>query len=213
MKKMIDYFLCVMFVSVTLISCQKSEDCDPDDEESFCYAGPINSDYFSMKLDGIVWKGASSRLFFVEHGEITKNTEGMLSLLVNLMGVTPDGKELFLIGLSISPEKLSNPVGVYRINTDAYKLFTPGTADLLQGNSSWPKAYGWRTRIFKEGSPDAGIVTITEFEKGNGEFTKHFIRLKGTFSGTIFEYDPDITGKTKQITDGKFNLMNQLYKK
>lgn len=214
MKKTYVYFLWIIILLTPLIACQKNEDCDPEDEESPCYAGRADTQYFTMKLDNKDWKAKGiSHLFFVEHNEIFKTPEGKLSLLVNLMGVPSDGKEQFLISIFIAPEKISNPLGVYNITTDANIMGRPGTADLLHSSSSWPKGLSWQTRNFVEGSPDAGIVTITEFEKGDGKSTKQYVRLKGTFSGTIFEFHLKRTGETKSIIDGKFNLINQLYQK
>ena len=71
----------------------------------------------------------------------------------------------------------------------------------------------WQTRTEKSGAPDAGVVTITEFEKGEGVSTRQLRRLKGAFSGTIFEYQLNATGKSMKVTDGKFNLINGNYQK
>ena len=39
----------------------------------------------------------------------------------------------------------------------------------------------WQTRTEKSGAPDAGVVTITEFEKGEEVSTRQLRRLKGAF--------------------------------
>lgn len=212
MKKVMNRGGWLLLLVVTLLSCKKSEKCDPEDERSACYSGP-NSNYYSMVLEGKDWKagGKAGQMAIAEWGEFVENEETKLrSLPVMLTGTTADGNELFLIQLYFSADMLKDPRGSYQIITDITKIGLPGTAEVMLTNKKWSQGVAYQSRIGKKGSPDAGTVTVTEFRKGKGSL--HFAQLKGTFKGIIYEFDAEngrgVTGKTMAMQEGKFNLFD-----
>lgn len=220
MEKRKFYLVGVMLMALLFSFCSKEDDCDPKDEESACYAGPVGNQYYTMEIDGQPWKaGGAFNMFIVEWGEpVTYEKTGEISHPVDLMGVTADGKETFLLQLYLSTEDLTNPIGTYPIITDADRIAMPGTAEAMLISKEYPEGVAFQTRTGEKGSPDAGTLTITEFEKGEpSSKQKRILRFKGTFATTMYEFDVKngigVTGNVKVVKDGKFNLINSFYLK
>lgn len=223
MKKHIIYFIGALLMTSTFTSCSKTDDCDPNDEESSCYAGVMNDQYFNAKIDGTEWKaGGYSHLFFVESPnlEVYKET-GEQFYRVEFVGLTGERNGI-TIELHLSPEQFSNPKGSYPVFADPRKILRSGVSSIwVYAISGTQDEY---TSVFPESinddtplMPDVGQLTITDFELGDskGGLQKRLYRIKGTFSAsTIYGVDLNgFTGKTKTVSEGKFNLINALYQK
>ncbi|WP_018628041.1 hypothetical protein [Niabella aurantiaca] len=224
MKKIVRGISGMLFMVSLFSACTKDKPCDPEDEESPCYAGIMNRQYFNMKIDGVEWNATNvpGHLFFVEspNPEVDGDT-GAPFFRVELVGLTGTKPNGVTIELQLPQDRFSNPKGTYPVIADPRKLQKAG------GSSVWVYAingteaeYG---SLFPESivedvplMPDVGTVTITDFELGDTKENsnrKRLYRIKGTFSAsTIYGYDvPDgFNGDTKSIAEGEFNLVNAL---
>ncbi|WP_257657613.1 hypothetical protein [Parapedobacter lycopersici] len=213
-------------VAIVLVSCSKDENnCDPEDKESPCYAGVTTSQYFKMEIAGAEWKATNTpgHLFFIESPvmEIDEHT-GVPFYYVELVGLTGSDPNGITIQLHLPADKFSNPKGTYPIIADVRKLNTAGVSSAwVYAVNGTPDQY---VSVFPESMdddtpllPDAGMVTITDFEVGNDNDDgnqKRLYRIKGTFSApTIYGLDvPNgFNGNTESISSGEFNLINALY--
>lgn len=220
MKRHLIYFLSILLLSA-FSSCSKDDDCDPNDEESPCYAAVLNDQYFSMKIDGTEWKaGGYAHLFFVESPNLEVNEDtGEQFYRVELVGLTGERNGI-TIEVHLSPEQFSNPKGTYPVYADPRKVrrskvssvWVYGvTGDQGDFTSLFPESIDDDTPLM----PDVGVLTITDFELGDkgAGMQKRLSRIKGTFSAsTIYGVDLNgFNGKTRTIVEGKLNLINALY--
>lgn len=224
MKKFVIGISGILLLTLVFSACTKEKQCDPTDEESPCYAGVASSQYFNMKIDGTEWKATNvpGHLFFVESpNPETDEDTGVPFFRVELVGLTGTAPNGVTIELQLPQDRFSNPKGTYPVIADPRKIIKAGGSSLWVYAVDGTKAeYG---SIFPESPaddaplmPDAGTVTITDFELGDtndGSNRKRLYRLKGTFSAsTVYGYAvPDgFNGNTKSIAEGSFNLVNAL---
>lgn len=217
------YLLVPIILIFTLLSCSKDKDsCDPEDKESPCYAGPVNDQYLSMKIDGTFWEASGpTHLFFVESPNMEVDTEtGVAYYTMAFVGLQGELNGI-TVGLNLPADKFSDPRGSYPIFADPRKVMYAGMASVhlygLYGNQ------GEFTSMFPESidddepmRPDSGILTITDFELGNSEtpgMQNRLYSVTGTFStSTVYGFDLNgFNGRTQSIGEGKFKLINALY--
>ncbi len=220
MKRHIIYFLAILMIS-TFSSCSKDDECDPNDKESTCYAGVVNDQFFTMKINGAEWKaGGPAHLFFVESPNLEINEDtGEQFYRVEFVGLTGERNGI-TIELHLTPEQFANPKGTYPVYADPRKVLTAKVSSVWVYDISGLQ--GEYASLFAESldddtplMPDVGQLTITDFELGDSKagMQKRLYRVKGTFAAsTIYGFDLNgFNGKTTAITEGKFNLINALY--
>jgi len=195
----------VLFLAVfALAGCSKN-----DDEEN---KGKQYGQYIKMKVDGVKWEtDGSFDVKFVEQGLGVDDNSGEYNLLLSAM--QSGERETFQISLRLPFDKIDNPIGTYPVASDATKSgMMTGTAEVNYYNKAASEVI-FSSRTDSKGSPYAGTLTITEFEKGDGALAQRQIHwLKGTFSVTLKGTEKGYkTGEIIEITDGEFEMLNALH--
>lgn len=201
MKPIFQKILVSLFVTMAMISCSDNDKIDNNGEYG---------QYLQMKKDGTMWKTDDSfAVKFVEQGLGVDENADTYFMVLSAMQLGE--QESFQIVLSLPLDKIDNPVGSYSVISDGTQLGMPGTAEVVYQSKTDLETI-FMSRTDPEGSPPAGTLTITEFEKGDGAFPQRQINwLKGTFSVTLKgTIQGSKTGETIEITDGAFEIPNAI---
>ncbi len=206
MKSFIQKTTLLLFITLSIVSCSKKEECDPEDEESPCYAGLFGNGKggtsecsYKIKIDG---KESVANQFGKDKIVITSSPEDNIVGFSIFQKKTNTNLEANFVALSHGgPFNSKSPVGSHNVG-----FF--GSTDFTTPQYVHYPFYG-----FGENDYDAGKMTYSILEnsdkrirmKVSGTAMKQIADGDGSKDVGLVPVEGEITVARKYVTEGTVN--------